>query len=130
MGAEQCVSASRRNQLAVSAVFHDLRGRFHLVKDARKGNHDLTTLGYPGNVASNLCHSKPMTRILVALFILWPAAAYTLFNSPYGQLFTVTAQSIQLVQPQYIAHSSASNQQCYWSFPAIGTGDSALTAIA
>jgi hypothetical protein len=70
-----------------------------------------------------------MTRIFVALFILWPAAAYALSNSPYGQLFTVTAQSIQLVQSQYIAHSSASNQQCHWSFPAIGTGDTVIGYI-
>jgi restriction endonuclease Mrr len=53
MGAEQSVSASRRNQLAVSAVFLGPRGRFHFVEDARRGNHDLTTAGHPGNVGSN-----------------------------------------------------------------------------
>ena len=41
MGTEQSVSAPRRSQLTVSAVFHSLRGRFHLVEDARTGNHDL-----------------------------------------------------------------------------------------
>jgi hypothetical protein len=48
MGAEQSVSALRPNQLAVSAVFHGPRGRFDLVDNARRGNHDLTTAGYPG----------------------------------------------------------------------------------
>jgi hypothetical protein len=43
MGAEQSVSAPRRSQLAVSAVFHGPIERFHLVEDARMANHDLTT---------------------------------------------------------------------------------------
>ena len=48
MGAEQSVSAPRRNQLANSAVSHGPRRRFHLVENARRVNHDLTTAGHPG----------------------------------------------------------------------------------
>ena len=50
MGAEQSVSAPQRNRLAVSAVFHGPTGRFHLVEDARRDNHALTTARDPGNV--------------------------------------------------------------------------------
>ncbi len=50
MRAEQSVSPPRRNQLAGSTAFHGRSGRFYLAEDARRGNHDLTTAGHPGNV--------------------------------------------------------------------------------
>ena len=50
MGAEHSVSAPRRNQLAVSAALSWPQRGVPPFEDARRGNHELTTAGYPGNV--------------------------------------------------------------------------------
>jgi hypothetical protein len=50
MRAEQSVSPPRCNQLAGSTDLRGPSGRSYLAEDARRGNHDLTTAGHPGNV--------------------------------------------------------------------------------
>lgn len=54
MGAEQSVSAPRRNQLAASAVFRGPQGGSTLSKDARRGNPGLKTAGNLANVGLNI----------------------------------------------------------------------------
>jgi hypothetical protein len=56
MRAEQSVLPPRCNQLAGSTDFRDPSGQSYLAEDARRGNHDPTTAGHPGNVGLIIRH--------------------------------------------------------------------------
>ena len=58
MRAEQSVSPPRCNQLAGSTDLRGPSGRSYLAEDARRGNHDLTTAGHPGNVGVKVWRSR------------------------------------------------------------------------
>ena len=54
MGAEQSVSAPRRTQIGGFGRLSWPTGRFHLVKDARRGNPGLKIAGNLANVGLNI----------------------------------------------------------------------------
>jgi SEFIR domain len=54
MRAEQSVPSPRRSQLSVSTALRGPGERSHLAEDVRTGDHDLATIGHPGNVQFDL----------------------------------------------------------------------------